>query len=99
MLLVLGQFRFPPERVEEARPAMEEIIAQSRQEPGCIGYSYSEDICEPGLFHVTEAWTSHESLMRHFTTPHMQAWTELRETLGFHDRDVSAYEVGAEQAL
>ena len=35
---------------------MERMIAASRAEPGCLGYAYAEDILEPGLIRVSEAW-------------------------------------------
>ena len=33
---------------------MHKMIASSRDEPGCLHYSYAEDVLEPGLIHVTE---------------------------------------------
>lgn len=94
MILVSGRFRFPLDRVAEARPAMAKVIAASLAEPGCRDYAYAEDIGVPGLFRVHEEWESLEALRTHFATPHMKEWQSARETLGFHDRDVVAYEVG-----
>nr|WP_166179142.1 putative quinol monooxygenase [Altererythrobacter segetis] len=94
MILVSGHFRLPPERIAEARPAMAKAIAASRAEPGCRDYSYAEDMAEPGLFRVHEEWDSREALEVHFAAAHMKEWQSVRETLGFHDRQVLAYEVG-----
>jgi quinol monooxygenase YgiN len=93
MVLVSGRFRLPLERIAEARPAMAKVIAASLAEPGCRDYSYAEDIREPGLFRVHEEWDSLEALRAHFATDHMKEWQSMRETLGFHDREVAAYEV------
>lgn len=99
MIAVSGRFRLPVDRVEEALPAMADVIAASLAEPGCRDYSYAEDISEPGLFRVYEEWESRQALQAHFALPHMRDWQRLRETLGFHDRAVTSYEVGDETPL
>ena len=97
MILVVGQFRLPPERMAEARPMMRRVIEETRREAGCRAYSYAEDVLEPGLIHVSEAWDSAEALATHFTMPHMRRWQEERVPLGLSDRDIVRYEVtGAE---
>jgi quinol monooxygenase YgiN len=99
MILVGGRFRLPPDRIEDARPAMAAVIAASLAESGCRAYAYAEDVTEPGLFRVHEEWDSREALEAHFATPHMRKWQAAREGLGFHDREVSAFEVGSETPL
>lgn len=94
MILVSGRFRLPVERVAEARAAMASVIAASLAEPGCRAYAYAEDVTEPGLFRVHEEWDNRAALDAHFATAHMRDWQRVRETLGFHDREVGAYEVG-----
>lgn len=78
---------------------MNRVIAASRAEDGCIAYSYAEDLLEPGLFRVSEAWESREALAAHFETPHMLAWRRERAELGMTDREVTAYTVSGEEAL
>ena len=99
MIAVLGSFRFPAESLEQARPLMRAVIAATLAEPGCRAYSYAEDVAEPGLFRVTELWDSREALAVHFRTPHMQAWAGQRAALGFCDRDISLYALGAAEKL
>ncbi len=99
MIVVSGRFRLPPERIAEARPAMTQVVAASNAEPGCRTYSYAEDVNEPGLFRVYEEWDSREAIEAHFQAPHMREWQALRETLGFHDRAVVAYETGEPMPL
>ena len=94
MILVSGRFRLPLDQIAEARPAMAKVIAASLAEPGCRDYAYAEDVSEPGLFRVHEAWDSLDALRAHFATAHMKEWQTVRETRGFHDREVVAYEVG-----
>ena len=94
MILVSGRFRLPLEGIAQARPAMAKVIAASLAEAGCRAYSYADDLTDPGLFRVHEEWDSLEALRAHFAAPHMKEWQAVRETLGFHDREVAAYEVG-----
>ena len=99
MIAVLGTFRFPPEALDGARPLMRAVIDATLAEPGCRAYSYAEDVAESGLFRVTELWDSREALSAHFAMPHMTAWAEQRARLGFFDRRIAAYEVGAAEVL
>ena len=99
MIVVSGRFRLPVERITEARPAMAKVIAASRAEPGCRAYSYAEDVTEPSLFRVHEEWDDRAALEAHFATAHMREWQAVRETLGFHDRKVSAFDAGVETPI
>lgn len=93
MIIVTGSFRLPVEKVAEARPAMESVIAASREETGCMAYAYAEDILEPGLFRVSEAWVSGDLLAKHLDTPHMKLWQEQRQQMGMTDRAITMHAV------
>jgi len=99
MLAVIGSFRLPPERINEALPLMQRVIAATLLEPGCFAYSYSADVSEPGLFRVMEIWDNRASLQAHFTTSHMRDWAEARVALGFSDRSVTAFPLGEGKIL
>ena len=91
--MLTGEFRLPLESLGEAREAMARVINASRAEPGCIAYSYGEDVLEPGLFRVSEVWTSEEALQAHFREPHMDRWREERERLGMFDKRMTNHAV------
>ena len=93
MIVVTGSFRLPVENVTPARRAMERVIIASREEPGCLAYSYSEDVLDPGLFIVTEMWVNGDLLAQHFRTPHVKAWQDERETFGMTGRSVTMHSV------
>ena len=99
MIAVIGSFRFPPEAVERARWLMRAVMAATLAEPGCRAYSYAEDVREPGLFRVSEEWDSREALEAHFATERMRQWQQDRTALGFHGREISAYQAGEQIAL
>jgi quinol monooxygenase YgiN len=83
MILVIGTFRLPGENVER----------------GCLAYSYAQDVVEPGLFRVSEAWTDRAALAAHFEAAHMKQWQRERAELGMTGREVTAYEASGEEAL
>lgn len=98
-VLVIGEFRLPPERMAEAREAMERVITATRVEAGCLGYSYAEDVLDPGLIRVSEKWESRELLAAHLTAPHMSVWKQEREDFGLSGRSITAYEVDSGESV
>ena len=99
MIVVSGQFRFPPARVADAREAMDRVVTATRAENGCLAYSYAEDVLDPGLIRVFEKWESRAALDAHFATGHMAAWKAEREAFGLTDRAISMCEAGEETAV
>lgn len=93
MILVVGTFRVDPARLDAARPAMASMIAASRAEPGCLAYSYSEDLLDAGLIHVTERWRDRAALAGHFCAPHLLEWRAKWPALGLGERDLAIYHV------
>lgn len=94
MLLITGTIRLPPTRLPDARPVMRAMIEASRAEPGCLDYSYAEDVLEPGLIRVNERWASRAALEAHFLSPHIAVWRASWAALDIGDRDLKSYEVG-----
>jgi quinol monooxygenase YgiN len=92
MLVITGTFRIPPDALEAARPAMAAMIAASRAEPGCLHYSYGEDVLQPGLIHVAEHWTTREALAAHGESPHIREWRAAWPALGIGERDLVLFE-------
>lgn len=95
MLLIIGTIRLPAEKIAEARPVMQRMIEASRNEDGCIDYTYSQDILEPNLIHVKELWRDRGSLDNHFVSDHIGDWRSEWPKLGITDRNLMLYEVGA----
>ena len=71
----------------------------TRAEAGCIDYSYSEDVLDPGLIRVSELWESREALAVHFKSEHMAVWAEERAGLGLSGRQIRAYDLSGETEL
>jgi quinol monooxygenase YgiN len=98
-LVIAGTIRVPPERLDAFRPHMLAMLEASRAEAGCLIYSYAEDVAEPGLIRVFEAWRDQTALDAHFAQPHLAAWRAAWPEFGVSDRRLIAYEVASERAV
>ncbi|HXZ87669.1 MAG TPA: putative quinol monooxygenase [Candidatus Binataceae bacterium] len=94
MLLVVGTFRLPAEKLNDARPVMERMISASRAEDGCEEYCYAEDVLDAGLIHVKELWRDQATLNRHLASKHIASWRSTWPEFGIGGRDLRVYEVG-----
>ena len=97
--IVAGTCRIPPENLASLQPHLETVIAATRQEDGCLVYSYAVDIEDPGLIRVFELWRDQAALDAHFKTAHMIAWQAVRLEHGFHERRISVHEVATSRAI
>ncbi len=63
---------------EGQQAALEEelraLIAPTRREPGCLGYTLYRSADQPGAFLLHEVWASRDHHTRHTQTPHFQRW-------------------------
>ncbi|QPC91071.1 putative quinol monooxygenase [Mesorhizobium sp. INR15] len=94
MLVIIGTIRLPPDKLAEARPAMERMVSGSRAELGCLEYSYARDVFDAGLIRVTEVWSDRASLDAHFASPHLADWRASWPALGIGERSLVLYEAG-----
>lgn len=94
MLLIVGTFRMPVEKLPQAWPIMEQMVSASRAEEGCVHYSYGPDLVEPGLVHVKEMWRDRASLDAHFASDTTQEWRRAWPMLNIEERALHLYEVG-----
>jgi quinol monooxygenase YgiN len=98
-VIVAGTVRVAPDKLAGLKPHMEAMLAASRAEDGCFEYSYAEDVTEPGLVRVFEAWRDPAALEAHFRTDHMAAWRAAWPSFGVSDRRLFAYEVASQRPL
>lgn len=98
-VIIAGTVRVPPQNLAAFKPHMLAMLAASRAEDGCLAYSYAEDVAEPGLIRIFEAWRDQAAIDAHFQTPHMAAWRAAWPSFGVSDRKLFAYETASERAL
>ena len=92
MIIVAGTFRVPEERMDELLPLARATLAATRQETGCITYSFAFDVEDRGLIRVYEEWRGRTDLDRHLRQPHMGPWRAKLAEIGVSGRSLKAYE-------
>jgi len=93
MLVIAGTVRIDPENRETAIAAAIEMMKETRQEAGCISYTFSEDLEAAGCFKIFEEWESQDALDAHFKAPHMAAFQKTMGGLGVKEMTVQRYEI------
>lgn len=94
-VIVIGQFRVPAGRMDEARPVMRKVMEATRAEDGCIEYNFAEDVLDPGLIRISEVWESRAHLGAHAKSRHMAEWVADRGGLDLTGRIVTMFEADA----
>lgn len=70
-VIVSGWIDFEPADREQALRHFADVVAVSRQEPGCLDYVFSPDPDVPGRIRVFEHWSSDAALTEHLGLPHV----------------------------
>ncbi len=96
---LIGHFRVPVDKLNEARPLMRKLVEATRQEPGCIQYNFAEDLLDPGLIRISEIWETRENLATHVASSHVQLWGGQRDGVGVHARDIDILTISASGKL
>jgi quinol monooxygenase YgiN len=91
MLLILGSFRLPIGKLELAHPHLQRMIKASRDEDGCVAYSYAQDLLDPTLIRVHEVWRDKAALDRHFATAHIAIWRAAWPGLQITERNLTLH--------
>ncbi|MEH2433537.1 MAG: putative quinol monooxygenase [Nostoc sp.] len=80
-----------PNKVEELKAVLLELIEPTRQEAGAIKYELLQNQYDSTDFTVVEEWTSHEALNAHLDSPHFQAGAAKLEALVAAAPDIRQY--------
>jgi quinol monooxygenase YgiN len=92
MVVVNGIVTTTQADISALRDAIATMEKASREEAGCIDYTFSVEVNDPDVLRITEKWDKVESLMAHMATPHM---AEFQKVMGAHppvSMDVCFYE-------
>jgi quinol monooxygenase YgiN len=65
MIIVAGTFDVAPQDRETFLAGVQEVIARTRAEPGCVEYSFAADSGDPRRVRLFEIWESDETLAAH----------------------------------
>lgn len=73
MHYVLARITVKADAAATARAILMELVAQSRQEPGCVTYELYQQAATPHVFQTVEQWEDKAAADAHMTTPHVGA--------------------------
>jgi quinol monooxygenase YgiN len=93
MLVIAGTIKIDPASRDEAVRAATVMMEETHKEPGCISYTFSGDLVDPGSFRIFEEWESQAALDEHFKAPHMAAFQAAIGKVGVLDMKVQRYEI------
>ena len=99
MIVLTGTIRIPAANLNAARPLMKRLIEETRKEDGCLAYSFGQDVLDPGVILVSEAWRDEDAVRAHLGAPHFIAWRDAGASLGVSDRQLTIYEVSSSKPL
>ncbi len=92
MLIVTGLVEIVAENLDAARAAVETMMVETRKEPGCRVYEFSEVVGARGRFRIYEEWDDQAALDAHFKTAHMAAFRARLGEIGILSRDIAKIE-------
>jgi len=99
MILITGHIDFDPARRNDVLAALGPLTEASRAEPGCLQYTFSADLDDPGRVHVVERWESAETMQTHMTSPHFGQFGQAMQSLGVRGVDITRHEVASSKPL
>jgi len=72
MLRVVARISALPDKVEQVRLILSELVEPTRRESGCISYELLQNNEDPTDFTFVEEWESDSSVAAHLATLHLQ---------------------------
>ena len=73
MIVVIAEATVKPESADEVAGMLARTAATSRQDPGCLSYSFLRDVEDANRFCSIETWESRADLDAHMGADHTRA--------------------------
>lgn len=91
-VVVVGSFTCEPGKEQEGLAAMEELVAPTHAEDGCILYALHRGADDASRLAFVERWASREALDAHLKSPHVSAVLARVEELFGDSGDIVVYD-------
>ena len=78
-ILVTGIIDLDPAKRDAAIAAVTKVMEATQAEAGCVTFTFSADVSDPGRFWLQEEWADEDSLAAHMEQPHL---AELMGAMG-----------------
>jgi quinol monooxygenase YgiN len=92
-LFIFARFHARVGNENAVAAALDEVLAPSRKEPGCLSIHAFRSVRDPQLFYIHSRWTNEEAFDAHATLPHTVRFIERVEPLIDHPLDVTRAEL------
>ena len=99
MIIVAGTLQLTEIGLASLREAARAVITATREEAGCIVYSFAADLTEPGLVRIYEEWESRETLKAHGDSAHVATWREALKGVDVKSSELKLVEVASAEAF
>lgn len=99
MLVVTGLLGVAPDRIDDLRPHIADLVTASRRDPGCLLYAWAEDFLEPGTIRMIEHWESRPHFDAHDMSLHAETWKAALAAVGLLRREMWLHEATVLQRL
>ena len=93
MLIVIGSATAAPGRRDELVAAARAVTAATREDGGCVAYSFATDLEDANRIHSIEIWADRASLDEHMTHPHTEEFLRVAPGLVAGEPVMSFYDV------
>lgn len=99
MIIVLAQAHARPEHRDALAEQLATASVISRDDPGCVAYSFQCDIEDPNSFTSIERWESRADLDAHLATTHVADLVAALQDMVSAAPVITVYEVSSETTL
>ncbi len=99
MILVLAHASGLPEHRDELAEQLTKAAVASRNDPGCLAYSFQSDLEDANSFTSIEHWDNREDLDAHLATAHVAELIAFLTGKVAGPPVITAYEVSSSTVL
>lgn len=72
-IIMCARFQAKPEKLDELRTRLLEMVTLTSKEEGCLFYNLHVDRSDPTIFYFLESWKDADALAFHDKTAYVQA--------------------------
>jgi len=87
-LSIVGTYRVDPADAAAFASIAAGSVPATASKPGCLYYIASQDVSEPGVFHLSEGWVDKAALDAHTSSPDFNAMLEKAMKLRILSREI-----------
>ncbi|GAA6207384.1 putative quinol monooxygenase [Cognatishimia sp. WU-CL00825] len=84
IIRLTGYIDIPADRLAAVRSALPDHIRLTRAEPGNLTFDVTEDLDQPGRFHVAESFLDRKGFEAHQNRAAQSVWAEVTQGIPRH---------------